>query len=376
MLGHRREIHVVPSLEFKECWIPKPLTATTAIIDQDPVEPLMNQRERARMIFMGSDPIALPLLDFIAGEGSDRVELTGLMTQPDRRAGRGRQYKANAVKRWALERELPVWQPEKPGGEEVALFQELRVDIVLVMAYGHLLRRALLEAPRLGTFNFHTSLLPAFRGASPIQGAVAAGERETGVTLMKMVPRMDAGPIVDWEKVAIEPRETAQTLEGKLACSCVPLLRRNLDALLSGRVGLREQDESRASTTRKLTREDGALDFSRAASSLARRINALYPWPGAVVPVGEVPIKIGLADFTEASSGAEPGTVIDTGGEGLQVATGEGTLRLLELQRPGGRMLPAKTFLLGFPVPAGTRLPSRPMPELVVSEGSRANRKS
>lgn len=324
---------------------------------------------------MGSDAIALPLLDFLADEGGRAIALLGVMTRPDRPAGRGKQLRANAIKRWALDRGLRVWQPERPGEAEVALFREKGVELALVMAYGHLLRRALLEAPLRGTYNVHTSLLPAYRGASPIQAAIASGDDETGVTLMKMVPRMDAGPVVDRECVRVDRRDTALDLEEKLARACVPMLRRNLEAMASGTAAVREQEEASASYCRKLTKEDGTLDFERPAGLLARRVNALHPWPGVGIPVGETVVKAGRADFESGAAEGEPGTVLGTGAGALRVAAGDGVVRLLELQRPGGRMLPAEGFLRGFPISPGTVLPSRPMTELVRGQPFPAEKK-
>ncbi|MEX2381512.1 MAG: methionyl-tRNA formyltransferase [Opitutales bacterium] len=316
---------------------------------------------------MGSDAIALPLLNFLFDDEQARAKIAfaGVITQPDRPSGRGKKRKANEIKNWAIKRGIEVRQPEKPGKSEVGFVAFKEIHLVLVMAYGHILRPSLLEAPPAGTFNLHTSLLPAFRGASPMQGALAAGESRTGVTLMKMAPRMDAGPVVDVEEVAIDRLETALSLEAKLAEACVPLVRRNLDSLIDGTAPLREQDEAAATYTRKLEKRDGLLDFSTSARSLARRINALYPWPGAMFSFGDLWIKIGLADWLDEPAGAAPGTVLEASPDGLKIAAAEGVLVLLKLQRPGGRLLPVGDFLRGLSIPAGTRLPSFPMPELV-----------
>lgn len=320
---------------------------------------------RRRIVFMGSDPIALPGLDFLADEALDRVEIAGVLTQPDRPAGRGRKLKANEIKQWAVARGVEVRQPERPGREEVAWLRQVGCELVLVMAYGHILRRAFLEFPPLGTYNLHASLLPGYRGASPIQSALAEGEKEMGVTLMRMVRRMDAGPIVDQEAFPVARRETGQTATAKIAAACVPLLSRNLDALLRGQVSLREQDEEAVNYTRKLEKNDGALNFSAPAATLARRINALYPWPGGFVEHREQRVKIGLADWGDEAAGGEPGTVVRADESGLEVACGSGRLSMLVLQRPGGRLLPAGEFLRGLPIPVGTRFSSSPMPSLV-----------
>ncbi len=317
------------------------------------------------MVFMGSDAIALPLREFLAEEGAAWVAPAGVMTQPDRPAGRGKKLAPNAIKRWALDHGWPVWQPEKPGTDEENLFRELGVNLFLVMAYGHLLRKSLLQLPDRGTYNLHTSLLPAYRGASPIQGALAAGETVTGVTLMGMVPKMDAGPVIDREKLAVGRMETAPELEARIAGACVPLVRRNLPYLAAGEASAREQDPARATYTRKLDKRDGALDFTESAAVLARRINALQPWPGAGFPRQNAVIKAGRADWAPGEPAGVPGTVLGVRDGAFCVATGEGVLRLLELQRPGGKMLPAETFLRGYPIAVGEVLESRPMPALV-----------
>jgi len=320
-----------------------------------------------RIVFLGSDPIALPALDWLAGEGSAIGEVVAVATQPDRPAGRGQAVQANGIKRWALERGLPVHQPEKLGESDVAWLAARQADVALVMAYGHILREAFIGTPRLGTLNLHASLLPGYRGASPIQTAVAGGERITGVSLMRIVRKLDAGPVADRESVTVGPLDTALDIESKLAAAGVPLLARALPKLAQGALTFTDQDEARATYCRRLVKEDGDLDFSAPASTLAARINGLFPWPCCSVEMKGQPVKLGLADVAGHAAGGAPGTVAGADADGLLVATGEGTLRLRKLQRPGGRMLPAAEFLRGFPIPAGEKIPSRPMSILVKS---------
>ena len=319
---------------------------------------------------MGSDPIALPLLDWLAGEGGTLAAVVAVYTQPDLPAGRGQQVAAGPVKQWAGARGLPVRQPEKVTADERAWVAALGADVLLVMAYGHLLGDELIATPRLGTLNLHASLLPKYRGASPIQSAIAGGERETGVTLMRIVRRMDAGPVADRERVHIGPLDCAPEIERRLAQACVPLLARALPRLRDGALAFSPQDESQASYCRRLTKADGGLDFRAPAAVLAARINGLHPWPGCAVEIGGQTVKIGLADAPVGGAGTPdaPGAVLGADGEGLLVATGAGRLRLRRLQRPGGRMLPAAEFLRGLPVPAGTGLPSHPMTVLAGPE--------
>lgn len=322
-----------------------------------------------RLVFMGSDAIALPALNWLAGEGSGTGQLVAVFTQPDRATGRGQKVQPNAIKQWALDRGLPVLQPEKVGPAEREALAALQPDLTLVMAYGHILRLDFITTPRLGTLNLHTSILPAYRGASPIQTAIASGDRETGVTLMRIVPQLDAGPVAAVERVPIGPLDTALEVEGRLAQACVPLLARSLPRIAAGTQEFTEQDATAASFCRRHEKADGALDFGAAATVLAARINGLMPWPGCATVINGQPIKLGLADVVALPDGASagPGTVLGADVGGLLVATGQGGLRLRRLQRPGAKMLPAADFLRGFPVAPGVVLPSAPLPPLVAA---------
>ena len=317
------------------------------------------------LVFLGSDPIALPLLDWLAGEGSAVARVTAVFTQPDRPVGRGQKITANGIKTWALARGLPVYQPEKITEDVRAQLAALYADVSLVMAYGHILKQDFIDTPRLGTLNLHASLLPKYRGASPIQTAIANGESATGVSLMRIVRQLDAGPVADVERVPIAPRDTALEIEHKLAAACVPLLVRTLPRLVAGELVFVEQDHAAATFCRRLVKDDGRLDFTAPAAELAARINGLFPWPACSVEIAGQPIKIGLADTIAAAAPA--GTVAGADDQGLLVGTGVGLLRCLRLQKPGGKMLPAPEFLRGSPVATGTVLASSPLPPLVSS---------
>jgi methionyl-tRNA formyltransferase len=321
-----------------------------------------------RLVFMGSDAIAVPLLDWLAGEGSAWATVIAVYTQPDRAVGRGQKVQANAIKTWALARGLPVFQPEKLTEETRAELAGMNADVSLVMAYGHILKDAFIATPRLVTLNLHASLLPKYRGASPIQTAVANGERETGVSLMRIVRKLDAGPVADVERVAIEARDTALEIEAKLAAACVPLVKRALPKLAAGELVFVEQDEARATFCRKLAKEDGVLDFAQSAAVVAARVNGLFPWPACSVEINGQLVKLGLAEVAENGSrpaDGAPGEILGADTEGLLVAASDGVVRLLRLQRPGGKMLSAAEFLRGFPVACGTRIESRALPVLV-----------
>ena len=319
--------------------------------------------EPLNIVFFGSDPIALPLLEWLAGEGASVGRVTAVFTQPDRPVGRGQKITANGIKTWALARGLPVHQPEKLTEDVRLQLAALSADVGLIMAYGHILKQVFIDTPRLGTLNLHTSLLPKYRGASPIQTAVANGERETGVSLMRIVKQLDAGPVADAERVAIGAHDTALEIEVKLSAACVSLLARALPKFSTGELTFIEQDHAAATFCRKLVKEDGVLNFDESAATLVARINGLFPWPACSVEIAGQPVKIGLADVADGSG--SPGEVLGADDQGLRVATGSGAVRFLRLQRPGGKMLNTGEFLRGFPVAAGTRLTSRPMPVLI-----------
>jgi methionyl-tRNA formyltransferase len=316
-----------------------------------------------KWVFMGSDPIALPLLNWLRDEAAEAVTITAIYTQPDRPVGRGQKVVANEIKRWAVAHGIEVRQPVKLTPVEQAALAADQPDLALVMAYGHILRDAFISVPRFGTVNLHASLLPHLRGASPIQCAIVNGDRETGISLMRIVRELDAGPVADVERVDIAPLDTALDVEEKLAAACVPLIARNLPALVEGKLTFASQDSSQATFCRRLLKTDGGLDFSRTAGELAARINGLYPWPSCHIELAGQTIKLGLAEAI--ADAGKPGQVRVSPAGQLEIGTSQGHVRLLKLQRPGGRMLGAGEFLRGFPVPADTVVSSAPMPDLI-----------
>ena len=329
-----------------------------------------SKTDRLRVVFMGSDPIAIPLLEWMHGKGASRLEIVGVFTQPDRAVGRGQRIVANEIKRWAQARDLTVFQPEKLTESVREKLEALVPDVAVVMAYGHILRNRFISTPRLGTLNLHASLLPRYRGASPIQCAIANGEQETGVALMRIVRELDAGPVADVERVPIDALDTALEVEAKLAAACVPLVARNVEALASNRLVFEEQDHANATFCRRLNKDDGRLDFGQPAGVLAARINGLFPWPGCRISLLGQVVKLGLADVPadpDIDRDVESGTICGADEIGLLVRAGDRVVRMRKLQRPGGKMLPAGDFLRGFPIPAGTRIESHPFPRIVAS---------
>ena len=323
-----------------------------------------------RLVFFGSDEIALPALERIVSAFGGVIEVTAVFSQPDRPSGRGQNLHSNAVVTWARARGMAVFQPEKLDATTPALLRdELHCDLGLVMAYGHILKSELLAVPPLGFYNFHASLLPKFRGASPIEGAIACGETQSGVCLQRIVPRLDAGPLAGVESVPLSPDETRACLRARLARACVPLIDRVLPLILSGSVHCVPQDETAVTCTRKITREDSAVDFHATAWEIAARVRALVPWPGVSFPFAGMALKIGAAQVESVKDTRAylPGSILSADEAGLCIATGGGLLRVLLLQRPAGKMLPAGAFLRGFPMSVGSVLESLPMRPLVRS---------
>lgn len=337
---------------------------------------------------MGSDPIALPLLDCLHREMGQLFSLRGVFTQPDRPHGRGMKLQANAIKQWAQDKGISILQPEHIGTAELDWLKEQGIELILVMAYGHLLKRDLLALPKYPILNFHASILPRFRGASPINAAIAAGESETGVSLMQIVPALDAGPVFAVEKVALSSTETPATLAQKLALACVPLLRTHLPAVVSGDLQAVPQDKASATYCRILDKHDALLDFRDSAMALERRIRALSPWPGTAVDwlasqeAEPIRLKIGHATALPHTSTGDnkPGTILPKADfpnhEGLPVSTGCGVLFFHSLQRPSGKMLKADEFLRGFPLASGTFFKSEPMRPLYSADRKAMSRQT
>tara|TARA_B100000965_G_scaffold353824_1_gene329964 strand:+ start:40 stop:1071 length:1032 start_codon:yes stop_codon:yes gene_type:complete len=320
-----------------------------------------------KIVFLASDAMAIPVMEYLYDQPS--IDFAALITQPDRPTGRGKKLQKSAVKLWAESKGITIFQPERLGQADVVWLEEAGVGLILLMAYGQLLPKSFLEAAPLGAYNFHVSILPSYRGASPVPAAIASGDRESGVTLMKMVQKMDAGPIVDVEKVDIDPWDTSKSLTEKLSHACIPLIESHLRAIASGSAQLIPQDDSRATYVRKLTKEDGVLDFLAPASVVDHRVRALNPWPTTFIEVGGVRLKVGRAKVVSDSkldnNKELPGEVLGFFDDFLAIQTGEGVLGLQELQRPGGKMLPVAEFLRGFPIDPGTIIPSNPMPAFI-----------
>jgi methionyl-tRNA formyltransferase len=296
-----------------------------------------------RVVFAGTPEFAVPALRALIEGGA---EVVAVYTQPDRPAGRGRKLTASPVKETALAHGLPVRQPETlRGAEAAAELGALDPDLMVVVAYGLLLPRSILDAPRRGCINVHASLLPRWRGAAPIQRAILAGDEETGVTIMGMEAGLDTGPMYLTRRMAIDPRETAGTLHDKLAALGAEALMAALPGILDGSLTPVTQDDGLATYAKKLGKEEALIDWHRPAREIDRMIRAFDPWPVAETRLGGTTLRLWGSELPGLTTSAGPGRVIATGKAGIDVATGDGVLRLTRLQPPGKRPMGAAEFL-------------------------------
>lgn len=267
-----------------------------------------------------------------------------VLTQPDRPAGRGKKMTASAVKEYALEHDIPVWQPANlQDPEVVAELENLDADLMIVAAYGLLLPQEVLNLPRQGCLNVHASLLPRWRGAAPIQAAILAGDERTGISLMKMDSGLDTGPVYVSEAIAIGASENAGKLHDRLARLGGEMLTRHLRRIEQGELQAEEQDEDGATYAGKIRKDDALLDWQETAAQLLRSVRAYNPVPGAWFELDGERAKCWSAALSDREAEA-PGTVLAAGREGIDVSCGEGVLRLLELQRPGRKRVSAAEF--------------------------------
>jgi methionyl-tRNA formyltransferase len=322
-----------------------------------------------RVVFMGTPEFALPSLRGLVEGG---YNIVGVYTRPDRLAGRGRVLTPSAVKTAALDYGLPVFQP--PGlrqPEAVEELASLKPDVIVVCAFGVILRQPVLDIPGKGIVNVHPSLLPRHRGASPIAAAILAGDEQTGVTIMLMDPGMDTGPILSQRTISISPRDTAGSLGERLAEVGAELLLEVLPRWLADEIEPQPQDDSLATYTPLLQKEDGAIDWNLTAVDIWRRVRAFSPWPGAFTTLAGQTVLIWEAWPLSVGGAGEPGTVLpltreqrqmlpsELGQEeALAVQTGEGLLAILRLQRAGRRSLTAAEFIRGQRDLFGRRLGS------------------
>jgi methionyl-tRNA formyltransferase len=314
---------------------------------------------KPRVVFIGSGEIGLPTLQWLAH--SPLVNLVGIVTQPDKPVGRSQVLTPPAPKKMAIALSLPILQPLKiRRTEELSLIENLSPDLIVVMAYGQILPKALLEMPSLACLNLHASILPRHRGAAPIQAAILAGDQLTGVTVMYMAEGLDTGDILLTRSVPVRRRETAGSLHDRLAKLGPEALALALDLILSQQAPRIPQNESQASYAPKLESESGKINWSQDCWHLDRLVRAMDPWPGAFTLVHAADdtvrkLKVHRALPIHRFAG-KPGAVIRVGTRGIVVACRNGALLLLEVQLEGKRRMAATEFVRGFALPVGTAL--------------------
>ncbi|MDQ4075134.1 MAG: methionyl-tRNA formyltransferase [Chloroflexota bacterium] len=311
-----------------------------------------------RALFMGTPAFAVPSLEALAA--LKEVEITCVVTQPDRPAGRGRTLQPSAVKARALELQLPVWTPEnlKAEAEQIKL-RELAPDVLVVAAYGEILRPAVLDIPPYGAINVHASLLPRHRGAAPVAGALLSGDEETGVTIMLMDEGMDTGPILARRAIPIREDHTRGTLTEELAQLGADLLTETLPRWLAGEIEPQPQDDEAATYTRLIRKEHGQLDWDRPATELANQVRAFDPWPSTYTTWQGQRLKVLEANVLQERTGlpddVPPGTVVRAG-EAIAAATGDGWLELRRVQLAGKTATDTEEFVKGYQAFVGSVL--------------------
>jgi methionyl-tRNA formyltransferase len=334
-----------------------------------------------KIIFMGTAELSCASLEKLAGDKSFSV--VAVVTQPDKPKGRELKLTPSPVKILAEKLKLPVLQPPKARDEKfISELRELKPDLMVVVAYGQILPQTILDLPPHGCLNVHTSLLPKYRGAAPIQWAIANGDAETGVTIMKMDAGLDTGPVLSTRRTPILPADDSQILHDRLAQLGAELLAETIPDFIAGKISPQPQPAEGSSYAAKIKKEDGKIDWNLPAEKIWNRLRAFTPWPGAFTffsadfLVGRASpragtgiaatarlagtlappmlLKIWKAEVVEKSGGA--GEVLSADKTGIIVGCGQNALRILELQREGGKRLAAEPFLSGFPLKAGDRL--------------------
>lgn len=310
-----------------------------------------------KIIFFGSSHFAVPGLKALVEKG---CKVLCVVTQPDRKKGRGLHLEGTPVKQAALALGLKIYQPRQINGPEAIKFlNPLAADLFIVISYGQILSQEVLDIPKIFSVNAHASLLPKYRGAAPINWALINGEKTTGVTIMKMVRKMDAGPLVAQEKISVAKDDTFLTLEGKLSKAAAPLLLSALDKIKNNGYALTPQEEEKATLAPKLKKEDGLIDWRSPAEKIHNLIRGCLGWPGAFTYHKGRLLKIFRAEvvsLSDYSLSHAPGKIIKADKHGIIVAAAEGDLMIRQLQTEGKRMMEASDFIAGHKVCVGETL--------------------
>jgi methionyl-tRNA formyltransferase len=298
-----------------------------------------------RIIYMGTPEFAVPPLEQLIKSGNPPVLV---VSQPDAKRDRGEKIKHTPVKETALAHGIPVAQPEKIKGNQefIQRLRDLAPDLIVVAAYGKLLPSEILEIPKRGCINIHASLLPKYRGAAPVQHALLRGETQTGVTLMQMAEGMDTGDMLASVATKTEGKTTGMLLE-ELAALGADLLLEHLPLIEAGRLAPVPQDENQATYAPMIFKNDGRMDFTKPAVEIERQIRAMDPWPVAHTTYEGQPMKVWRGEVVPQNSAEPPGTILSVTPEGIIVATGEGSLRITEIQMPGKKKMPVDAYIRG-----------------------------
>lgn len=312
---------------------------------------------RLRIVFMGTPELARVTLQALAADAG--FQIIAVVTQPDKPKGRDLKLGPSPVKEFALTRQLPVIQPDRARDEQFfTALRDLQPELVAVAAYGQILPQTILGVPQFGCLNVHTSLLPKYRGAAPIQRAILNDEAETGVTIMKMDAGMDTGAIVAQERTPIRPEDTSETLHDRLAQIGAALLVRTIPEYVAGTLKPRPQPAEGATHAAKITKAEGLIDWNQPARAIWNRVRGLVPWPGAYTRLLDKPAPplIKIWDSAPVERQGSPGVILEIGDAGILVGCARDALRILSLQREGGRRLTATQFQTGYSLKPGDRL--------------------
>lgn len=299
------------------------------------------------LIFMGSPQFAVPTLEALARDH----QVLAVFTQPDKPAGRGQQLTAVPVKRWAVEHNLPVYQPKSFRKEPPAIetLRELKPEVIVVAAYGLILPQAVLDVPTFGCLNVHGSILPRHRGAAPITSAILAGDEETGITIMKMDAGLDTGPMLSVAREPIRPDDTTATLSERLSLIGAQLMANTLPRYLHGEIVLRPQPDDDATYSPKIDKANAQIDWRKSAIEIERMVRAYTPWPGTQTIWNGGLLKILQTQVIEGKQDGEIGEVVKLSDGTIGVVTGEGVLVLKEIQMAGRKAMKAEDFVRGQP---------------------------
>ena len=314
-----------------------------------------------RIIFMGTPGLAAVSLQALLR--APAFQIVAVVTQPDRPKGRDLKLQPTPVKELALSAGLPVLQPLKAREENfISALRASQPELIVVAAFGQILPPRILDLPRLGCLNVHTSLLPKYRGAAPIQWAIANGETETGVTIMKMDAGLDTGDILTQRATPIQPGDNGETLLYRLAEMGAELLVETIPNYVSGKIQPRPQDNTLATHAAKINKEDGHIDWRQPASSIWHRLRAFTPWPGAFtfLPAQPQPQLLKIWQAEVASQIGQPGEILSADRSGIVVGCGQDSLRILGLQRESGRRMSAQEFLMGHTLKSGQKFSTEP----------------